>query len=45
MIVTFLGINLDTVAMESRLPEDKLQDLGDTIRQIRRAKKEQLPQI
>lgn len=43
--VKFLGIVLDSVAMECRLPLDKVQDLLLVVGQVRRAKKVRLRQV
>lgn len=44
-VVKFLGIVLDSVAMECRLPLDKVQDLLAVVGQVRRSKKVQLRQV
>lgn len=44
-VMKFLGILIDTEAMECRLPEDKLLDLRESVRVVRQAKKVQLRQV
>lgn len=44
-VIKFLGIVIDTGMMECRLPEDKVRDLADSVRQVRTSKKVQLRQV